>query len=94
MPRYEERKTILKAVSVPSVLADIADGFINSHPDWVKTHYDAGNLLVQLNGNLVVTTAQGKRISDSGDMLIQDMVGELSLMPAIMFNALYKPVGD
>lgn len=94
MARYEERKTVLKAVTVPSVIANITSEFTPPYPDWVKSHYDLGNLAVQINGNLVVTTVQGKRIAGNSDMLIQDMVGDLSLMPATKFNNLYKPIGD
>lgn len=91
---YKEREVRLRAVPVAYVVERLLANTLETAEAWLYPHYTSGRLLLQLNANLVVTTANGKRIAANDDMLVQNMVGELSLLPFTIFNALYKPAGD
>lgn len=91
---YKEREVRLRAVPVTYVIERLLANTMETAEAWLYPHYSSGRFLLQLNGSLVVTTENGKRIAAPDDMLVQSMVGELSLLPTTIFNALYKPAGD
>lgn len=88
MAQYKEKPLVLQAIPVTKILTNAVI------PPWVTAKMTDGDIIKLPDNTITVKTPQGKRIGIDGDMLIENMIGELSLMPSVKFLALYEKVGN
>jgi hypothetical protein len=84
MSEYKLKPLRLQAVKVERILAN------SNVPDWVDAALLDGRVIKLPDNTIVALTPQGKRVGTVGDMLIKNMLGELSVSTIANFLAEYE----
>jgi hypothetical protein len=86
MAEYKVKPIRLQAVKVERILAN------SNLPDWADAALLDGRVIKLPDNTIVAITPQGKRIGTVSDMLIKNMLGELSISTIANFLAEYEVV--
>lgn len=89
MPQYKLRPVVIKAQTIDSIIASQA-ATPKTHSPRIAGLIAAGSIVFQPNNQVAIKTPTGKVLASNGQTLLQDMVGDLSVMLTAKFNALYQ----
>lgn len=89
MPQYKLRPVVIKAQSIDSIIASEA-ATPKTHSARIAGLIANGSIVFQPSNQVAIKTPAGKVLAAAGQTLLQDMVGDLSVMLTAKFNALYQ----
>jgi hypothetical protein len=88
MSEYKPKPLRLNAVKVEKILAIPPVNL----PAWVNSALLNGRVIKLPDNTIVALTPQGKRAGELGDMLVKNMIGDLSIVSSADFLAEYALV--
>jgi hypothetical protein len=88
MPQYKLKPLIVKAITVQEIINNNAVT-PHTHSVRIASLIASGDITFQPDNKLSIRTPKGRIVAGIGDTLVQDMIGDLSVMTTINFNAIY-----